>query len=192
MEFEFSRENIAYWAERYDSYYKQYNQKDKLTEERIKKILRSQRYLTQKNLRDIMVWKSPRIKHYADKNVPSTIKRITRCSLKTGNERNRIESLLGQKGGLKGVGYPVASTILHFAFPNKYPIMDFRVIRSLKSNPFNLKQPLVYGFDFWERYCGIIKSISEKYGLCIRTIDKALWRFDKEQNSRFNKCERDD
>lgn len=74
--------------------------------------------------------------------------RVTRTNLlKYMDERVRIESLLGSRRGLKGVGYPVASTILHFAFPSSYAIMDFRVIQSL-----GWKQPSSYTFDFWQRY----------------------------------------
>jgi len=111
------------------------------------------------------------------------IKRITRESFETEDEKICIESLLGQQGGLKGVGYPVASTILHFAFPDEYPIMDFRVISSLGWN-----KPSSYKFNFWDNYCKRIRYLSKKYGLSIRTVEKALWKFDKEQNSRFNKC----
>jgi hypothetical protein len=182
--FKFNRNNIEDWARKYDECCPD---DDRGTEKRIKDLLKRQRHLTQKDLYDVLKWKSPRIIKYAKENAPSIIAKITRNSFETKDERNRIESLLGQKGGLRGVGYPVASTILHFAFPDKYPIMDFRVIRSL-----NLTKPSVYRFDFWEKYCGIIRRISEEYGLCIRKVDKALWQFDKEQHSHSNKCECND
>lgn len=150
MEFEFSKDKIKEWAGKYDDCY---NPKEKSIEEQVKNNLRSQRYLTQPNLYDIMVWKAARIKNYAYKNAPSRIVEITRRSFKTNNKKEQIESLLG----LRGVGYPVASVILHFAFPDKYPILDFRVIHSLKPKPFNLIRPSVYRFDFREKYCGIIR-----------------------------------
>jgi thermostable 8-oxoguanine DNA glycosylase len=189
VEFEFNKNNIIEWARKYDE---TCTFNDRETEKRIKTLLEEQRYLTQENLRDIMNWKSPRIRRYAYKNDELIIKERTQYSFETENERSRIESLLGHKGGLRGVGYPVASVILHFAFPDKYPIIDFRVIRSLKSRPFNLDQPSVYSFGFWERYCEIIRNISKEYELCIRVIDKALWKFDKEKYSRSNKCLCDD
>jgi CRISPR/Cas system CSM-associated protein Csm4 (group 5 of RAMP superfamily) len=179
--FKFNKDNIVYWARQYEDHY---DPEDKSNEERLKNLLKRQRYLTQKNLLDIMDWKAARIKNYAKENAPSMIVRITRNSFETKDEQGRIESLLGQKGGLRGVGYPVASTILHFAFPDRYPIMDFRVIRSL-----GMKQPSSYKFDFWENYCKRIKHLSKKYGLTIRVVEKALWKFDKEQYSRFNKCD---
>ena len=176
-----TKNNIVHWSQKYDECC---GPEDKSNEERLKILLKRHKYLTQKNLWDIMNWKAARIRNYAHDNTPSRIRRITRFSFETEDERRRIESLLGQKGRLRGVGYPVASTILHFAFPDKYPIMDFRVIRSL-----GMKQPSSYKFDFWEDYCKRIKHLSKKYGLSIRVVEKALWKFDKEQYSRFNKCE---
>lgn len=73
----------------------------------------------------------------------------------------------------------VASAILHFAFPNKYPILDTRVLWSL-----GWEQPKYYTFDFWQKYCNEIKGISEKVGENIRTIDKALWEYSKENQSK--------
>ncbi|MCJ7777147.1 MAG: hypothetical protein MUP16_02385 [Sedimentisphaerales bacterium] len=182
MKLKITKDNIVYWSQKYDECY---DPKDKHNEERIKNLLIGQRYITQKNLWDIMNWKAARIRNYANENAPSMIRRITRFSFETEDERRRIESLLGQKGGLRGVGYPVASTILHFAFPDKYPIMDFRVIRSL----LGIEPPLAYKFELWESYCERIRHITKKLGISIRTVEKALWKFDKERYSRFKKCE---
>ncbi len=180
MKLDITKDNIIYWSQKYNE---RYRLKDKDREEKIKNILIGQRYLTQENLRDIMYWKSPRIIRYADENEPSEIKRITQFSFETENERKRIESLIGQKGGLKGVGWPVASTILHFAFPERYPIMDFRVMRSL----LDIKpDELLYQFEFWKSYCEKERHISKTLDFPIRTVEKALWKFDKEQNK--HKC----
>ena len=179
--FKFNKNNILYWAQKYED---SYDPEDKSDEDRLKKIIKRQGYLTQNNLYDVLNWKSPRIRNYAKENVPPIIVKITRNSFGMEDDRSSIELLLGQKGGLRGVGYPVASTILHFAFPDKYPIMDFRVIRSL-----GIKQPSSYKFDFWENYCKTMRGLSKKHRLSIRVVEKALWKFDKEQNSRFNKCD---
>jgi len=181
MKFKFSKNSINHWAQKYED---RYASDDKGNEGRLKNLLIRQRYLTKKNLYDILNWKSPRIRNYAKKNASSIITKITQGSFAAEDERNRIESLLGQKGGLRGVGYPVASTILHFAFPDKYPIMDFRVIRTL-----GIKRPSSYKFDFWEDYCKTIRGLSKKHCLAIRVVEKSLWQFDKEQYSRFNKCD---
>lgn len=180
------KDNILHWAQEYDDSYKE---KYKNIEKRLKKLLSEQRYLTQDDLYRIMVWKAPRIKRYAKENKPDMIEKITQESFKTEDEQIKIESLIGQKGGLKGVGYPVASTILHFAFPEKYPILDFRVLESLSLlESFNWKKPSSYNFKFWWKYCMKIRDIAHNCNLDIRTVDKALWQYSKEQKPNSTCC----
>jgi len=69
----------------------------------------------------------------------------------------------------------VASVILHFKFPDRYPILDFRALWSLDK-----EQPKYYTFDFWWDYVQEIRKLSEYLKIDIRTIDKALWYYSKE------------
>ncbi len=100
------------------------------------------------------------------------IGKYSRYIVPTKSEQARIEPLTV----LNGVSYPVASIILHFAFPDKYPIMDVRAISSL-----GWEKPNSYNFDFWKKYCEMIQNISRETGESLRTIDKALWKYDKGQ-----------
>ena len=176
MGMKITKENILKYAQKYD---RDYKEKGKKTEDEVKLLLRKQRYLTRKNLITIGDWKAPRARrHYSD-NRNHKVRKISKSSFSTRDEKARIESL----DSLRGVGYPMASTILHFAFPHKYPIMDFRVIRSL-----GLKQPSIYKFDFWKGYCKKIQAISKKYSLPIRTVDKALWKYDELNSGRRKTC----
>lgn len=163
--------NILKYANAYDEQYR--NTDDEAVEIEMKRLLKKRRYLRQKELVKIGRWKSKRpTRHYGSReNDDLTVGEITKFSFSTTSERARIESLLI----LRGVNWPVASAILHFAFPNKYPIMDFRVIRSL-----GLEQPSTYNFSFWRKYCKEILVISQKCGMRIRTVEKALWKYDKE------------
>jgi hypothetical protein len=171
MKMNITKESISKYADKYDKNYKEKNER---VEETMKKTLERRRWLTRKELIKIGVWKSPRAKpHYeSNENDDSTVKEVTRISFVTTTEKVRIKILMA----LDGVSWGVASTILHFAFPNKYPIMDFRVIRSL-----GWQQPSAYSFNFWQRYCKKINTISKKYNLSIRTVEKAFWRYDKEE-----------
>jgi hypothetical protein len=63
--------------------------------------------------------------------------------------------------------------------------MDFRVIHSL-----GWKQPSAYNFGFWQRYCRRIRAISKRYELHIRTVDKALWKYDEINSSKRKTCEK--
>ncbi len=166
-----NKKNILNFAIKYDKKYK--DTEYEKTEEEIKRLLKDQSYLTRKDLIKIGEWKSKRPKrHYnSNENNESFIKEITKFSFKAKSEKAKIKSLLT----IKGVSWPVASTILHFAFPNKYPIMDFRVIWSL-----GWEKPSNYNYEFWDKYCKKINYISKRYRVPIRLTEKSLWQFSKE------------
>ena len=168
----FTRQEILNLAQKYS-----YKIKDKPIEKEIKKWLKSHRYLDKDRFIRLCLWKSARQKNNYEKNDDLTIKEITRFSFSTKSEKARIESLFV----LDGVSYPVASTILHFAFPNKYPIMDFRVIWSM-----GWKQPKYYTFVFWQKYIDEIRKLLRKYKVSLRTLDKALWYYSKESKKSKN------
>ena len=65
------------------------------------------------------------------RNDAATIEDATRRALASAEERERMEALIV----LEGVGVPTASTLLHFAFPDDYPILDVRALESLGSAP---------------------------------------------------------
>jgi hypothetical protein len=166
------KEKIREYDQKYDKRYKGTN--DEVVEKEMKKWLENNRYLDRERFIKIGLWKSKRPKKKYESNDDLTVREITRFSFTTKSEEARIKSLLA----LNGVSYPVASVILHFAFPNRYPILDFRVIWSL-----GREQPKYYTFDFWKKYCDEIKVISRKVGGNIRAVDKALWEYSKENQS---------
>lgn len=164
-----NKKTITEYAQRYDKRYK--GTPDELIENELKDWFEERRYLDKENFVKLGIWKTPRQKKNYKSNSEGLIKEITKFSLLTKNKEARIESLTA----LNGVLYPVASVILHFAFPDRYPIMDFRAIWSL-----GWQQPKYYTFEFWQKYCKEIKTISNELGLPIRTVDKALWEYSKE------------
>ena len=162
-----SKKEIKEYAHKYDEHRED---NDEVVEKEMKEWLENHRYLNKEKFVKIGLWKSRRPKKKYESNEDLTVREITRFSFSTKSEEARIKSLLV----LNGVSYPVASVILHFAFPNEYPILDFRAIWSL-----GWKQPKNYTFDFWQKYCNEMKKISKQTGEDIRTIDKALWEYSK-------------
>ena len=103
------------------------------------------------------------------KNTVAYVKEVTRTSFSTSNARLRIEVL----ALLDGVDLRVASAILHFVFPRKYPIMDYRALWSLRvENP-------KYNFELWDSYCNYCKMIAKENNVGLRTLDRALWQYSK-------------
>jgi len=176
--------NIQKYAAKYDEQYR--GKDDEKTEKEMKNLLRNQRYLKKEEFKKIVGWKTRnRSVHYCEENKSDKVIRITKHSFSVVNEKDRIEYLLGQKGGLRGVGYPVASTILHFAFPKKYPIIDFRVLRSLWDMK---KEDIRYDFRLWERYFNKVRAIAKKYRRPVRKVEKALWKYDEIKFGRRKTC----
>ena len=95
----------------------------------------------------------------------------TRRALAANDEASRIAALLE----LEGVGVPTASTLLYFAFPDDYPILDVRALESL-----GVKPRSQYPVRFWLEYLGACREIASGAGVSLRTLDKALWQYSKE------------
>lgn len=134
-------------------------------------------YLTKAELRAVAKWKAPRSAGHIEKNSEEFVKEITGFALSTQSERARIESLTL----LDGVRWPSASVILHFFHKNPYPILDYRALWSL-----NTKVPNQYRFNFWMEYVEICRDIAGRNGLSMRTLDKALWQYSKENQPAEN------
>lgn len=170
---EITHDNIEKYSQLYEN--RMNGAPDEIIEAEMKAWLRDNRYLDREKFIKIGMWKTPRQKGRYESNENETVQKVTTFSLKTSSEQARIKSLFI----LNGVSYPVASAILHFAFPEKYPILDFRVLWSL-----GMKQPNSYTFEFWMKYCERMREISNQTRLPIRTIDKALWEYSKRQQTR--------
>ena len=97
--------------------------------------------ITKPDFLAICEWKSPRQRPRYAENGPEVIEEVTRIALSARDERIRIGVLLV----LRGVGWPVASTLLYFAHRDPYPILDFRALWSLGVD----QPPFVYDFAFW-------------------------------------------
>ena len=101
----------------------------------------------------------------------SYVSELTEFSFKTNSERARIESLTI----LDGVSWLTASVILHLYHSDPYPILDYRALWSV-----SLEIPGQYTFGFWWPYVKFCRSLAISAKVDMRTLDKALWQFSKE------------
>jgi hypothetical protein len=72
----------------------------------------------------------------------------------------------------------MASAVLHFFHPDPYPVLDVRAVWSL-----GLEAGPGYTFEFWWAYVRACRELSRRLHLPMRSIDRALWQFSKEQAS---------
>ncbi len=118
-------------------------------------------------------WKTPRSAPKVALNTAAAVRVATRRALADPDEAARMQALLA----LSGVGVPTASTLLYFAFPALYPILDVRALESL-----GVKPRSQYPISFWLGYLEACRALAAQSGVSIRTLDKALWQWSKERS----------
>jgi len=119
----------------------------------------------------VCAWKTVRSRPKVATNTEAAIVDATGRALAAGDEATRITALLE----LEGVGVPTASTLLYFAFPDDYPILDIRALESL-----GVKPRSTYPVSFWLEYLVSCRELAHRAGVSLRTLDKALWQYSKE------------
>jgi hypothetical protein len=118
-------------------------------------------------------WKSERSRSYAARNTAQAVEVATRVALsEASTERGRVNALRS----LHGVEWATASVLLHLAYPDRYPILDQRVLQA-----FGVPQPSSYSFHFWEAFVGAWRPLREQSSVDGRTFDQALWQWSKEE-----------
>ena len=122
------------------------------------------------DLRHIARWKYPgrALVNLVEKNTQIEVTEISRASFSATTERLRVGALLA----LHGVGWPMASVILHFAFPDRYPMLDKRVMRVVGA-------PHAYSFARWVEYTDLCREASRRLEVSLRVLDRALWTLDR-------------
>ena len=127
-------------------------------------------YLTREELRWIGEWKSPRIRPQIARNTESGVRGVTSAAFQARSDVTRLDVLLG----LRGVGVAVASVILHFADPARYPIYDVRVRAALRRIGIRRRFPPTGAA--WAAYAAVLRRLAARHRVSLRTLDKALWR----------------
>jgi len=138
-------------------------------------------YLDKRHFVDIATWKSPRALPHYQSNDGDLVQQVTALAFAARRDDLRLRLLTL----LNGVGVPVASTILHFAFPNKYPIMDVRAVTTLtRLGLWTCPDPAQPGFtgfsvEDWQVYTHLMRDHAKRLDVTLRELDKALWKFDE-------------
>lgn len=165
-----STEAIEKWANRYSVFDLK---KDSWIEDVINNA-RNRGHLTRFDLACLGRWKmGPQNKDKIKNNHRRHVERRSAASLMAKTDEERM----GHMRALEGVGLAVTSAFLHFAFPrDNYPIIDFRAVRSLG------KTTKEYGDSNWPGFLEECRRLTERYQVDMRTLDRALWQFDLEQD----------
>jgi len=138
-------------------------------------IARKEGFLTKSLFVRLGRWKSVRQTPSYESNDEATIRDATARAFAATDERNAISALTA----LRGVALRTATAVLHWMRPDLYPILDVRVVAALGK-----PQPRYEDVDFYLEIAKEVRSLAQRHGLDLRTIDRALWAWQKSQSYR--------
>jgi len=116
-------------------------------------------------------WKSPRKTPDYESNTDSAVEDASRRAFSAASDAEAIRALTG----LRGVALRTATALLHWMRPDEFPILDFRVVGAL-----GLPEPSNWeSTDFYTQVADRIRRIASSNGVDLRTLDRALWAWDK-------------
>ncbi len=167
----FDQKHISYWAFRYEQAKEYRESKEPEIESVIAPRTKARGFFNREDFLVVCEWKSPRPEELYRQNSPEFIKDVTQTALLARTEQLQIEALTL----LRGVSWPVASVLLHFGCTKPYPILDFRALWSLSA-----EVPKQYDFSFWRAYTHHCRHLAEINSVSMRTLDRALWQYCKE------------
>lgn len=142
---------------------------------------RGRPYLSPRLLALLAEWKTPRIRARIARNPAAAVRRATGLAFAGRAAAARLDPLLA----LDGVGLPVASVILHFAFPGRYPILDAYVATALGALGRLPRSPA--SPSGWPAYCAALRALAREQRVSLRTLDKALWMLGRELTERASR-----
>ena len=176
-----TRAFVDHWSAQYDEKYPA-GSKVHEDEQCLKKWLAEQtglKFLDWDHFVDLAAWKSPRAKRHYELNDADFVREVTELAFQQSDDRLGLHILTA----LKGVGMPVASALLHFAFPDRYPILDYHVVNALRKAGLwsGREAPYFALLDDWPKFTQLMRGLAGSLGVSMRDLDKALWAFDEKK-----------
>jgi endonuclease III len=139
---------------------------------------------SREDLEWIIEWKvgvftKPILKHLR-KNDDEEIQARIEEAVHEPDIRSKVEALTS----LNGIGVPVASTILMFIDEDRFTVIDGRAWNVLQETEY-LSQELSEDptVDEYLIYLGACWTLANEYDVSVRTLDRALWVLDIEDES---------
>ncbi len=174
------KDEILDWADRYTE---DQTPDDQRKEENVRKIRENVEarkkpetpggYLTKCELMEMGDWKRHTLRSQMVNNPDGHVEKITAEAFGPGDDWEKLEKLISYYEGLDGVRQSVASTILHLYDPERYPIFDPHALCSIRIN----KDEVEGDKKFWKEYVKLCREKADCHGVCMRTLDRALYKF---------------
>lgn len=119
-------------------------------------------------------WKSKRNTRNYELNTEADTRQATADAFQAPDDASAIRALVK----LRGVALRTASAILHWMRPEKFPVLDYRVMAALGETP-----PKSCDIPLYIRIAPRFRELAIQHSLALRTIDRALWTWDKCRSS---------
>jgi hypothetical protein len=163
---------IEKWESVFDSSARDRTVYDKLVS-RVKRDVEKYGYITRPTFIQLVNWKSARIRPiFENRDFKEYRAGIKKCLAADDDEKMAILD------ELHGVGAPVASTILHFTYPDRFPVIDFRTAETLYHFGY-IESPRVSAKKYAIFRDAILRIREQCPQYSLRQIDMALFAFNK-------------
>lgn len=130
-------------------------------------------YLDKRIFLEIARWKSVRPSHLYDQNSEDEIQSRTAEAFNAKDDVTAVSALCS----LSGIGLRTAVALLHWMRPDRFPMIDIRVVDALGITlPANWED-----IHFYSSLADRIRQHADILGVDLRTMDRALWVWDKQQ-----------
>lgn len=145
----------------------------------LEKIQEQNSYINWDIFERIYNWKASRSKNYLDtKNKELYLSAIKEISDLDDVEKINFFKKTKRRKKLPGILKPIASTILHFKYPDKFPIMDVRTVGTLRDKGLLRTKKISYN-DYRAEILRIYNNCKGEFSL--HQIDKALFTYNEQK-----------
>lgn len=173
-----NQKEILDWADRYTEDQKPKRKQKEKDVIKIRKNVKARQthetpggYLTKCELMKMGGWKRHTLPSLIKDNPDGNVEKITAEVFRPGDDWEKLEKLTDMVGVRESVG----SVILHLYDDGDYdyPILDKHALRSIGIDHRKVK----YDAPFWRKYIKFCQAKAKCHGVCMRTLDRALYKF---------------
>ncbi|MAE42553.1 hypothetical protein CMO93_02175 [Candidatus Woesearchaeota archaeon] len=132
------------------------------------------------DFRRVALWKYNRVLEISDE----LLQKLSELgkTVKIDIYDKKVRDIIGELIACKGIGLPLASSILKFLRPDIFPIIDVRAYRAIFGKKIYSTQ---YTVSIYYKYVKEIYEIKNKLKLPLDKVDEQLYEFDIANNGKI-------
>ena len=133
-------------------------------------------------INEIILWKLNRYANIDDDTM-FLLNKINEMDRKLNKSLTReiLEKLLSTRG----IGLPIASTILRFKNSSLYQIIDQRAYRLINDDELKIPNPIENQIDLYLAYLSKLRAVCKNNNILFKDADRILYEIDKKVNKKI-------